>query len=305
MQIGRGVRQGCCLSPILFNLYSKCLTKEALDGLGDFNNRGQIIQTVKYADDLVLMAEEERVLQSMIDKLTEIGIGYGMGINVEKTKVMRISRQLSQVTIMIHQKQLENVECFKYLGSMLTNDGRCTCEIKSRIVMEKAAFNKKKNLLISKLDLNLRKKLVKCYIWSMVLYGAETFHTADLKYLESFEMWCSRRMEKISWTDHVRNEEVLLRVNEQMNILHEIRKWKANCIGHILRRNCLLKQVIEGKIKGEMEVARRRGRRRKKLLDDRKDRRGYSHLKEEALNRTIWRHRFGGCFGPVVRQNTE
>ena len=75
-------------------------------------------------------------------------------------------------------------------------------------------------------------------------------------------------MEKISWTDHVRNEEVLLRVNEQRNILQEIRKRKANWIGHNLRRNCLLKQFIEGKIKGEMEVARRRGRRRKKLLDD-------------------------------------
>jgi len=112
-------------------------------------------------------------------------------------------------------------------------------------------------------------------------------------------------MEKISWTDHVRNEEVLLRVNEQRNILHEIRKRKANWIGYILRRKCFLKQVIEGKIKGEMEVARRRGRRHKKLLDDLKDRRGYSDLKEEALNRPIWRHRFGGGFGPVVRQITE
>ena len=107
----------------------------------------------------------------------------------------------------------------------------------------------------------------------------------------------------IDWS--VRNEEVLLRVNEQRNILHEIRKRKANWIGHILRRNCLLKQVIEGKINGEVEVTRRRGRRRKKLLDDLKDRRGYSHLKEEALNRTMWRNRFGGGFGPIVRQNTE
>ena len=72
-------------------------------------------------------------------------------------------------------------------------------------------------------------------------------------------------------------------------ILHEIRKRKANWIGHILRRNGLLIQVIEGKIKGKMEVARRRGRRRKKLLDDIKDRRGYSHLKAEALDRTMWR----------------
>ena len=103
----------------------------------------------------------------------------------------------------------------------------------------------------------------------------------------------------------MRNEEVLLRVNEQRNILHEIRKRKANWIGHILRRNCLLKEVIEGNIKGEMEVVRRGGRRSKRLLDDLKDRRGYSHLKEEALDRTMWRAGFGRGFGPVVRQNTE
>ena len=107
-------------------------------------------------------------------------------------------------------------------------------------------------------------------------------------------------MEKISWTDHVRNEEVLLRVNEQRNILHEIRKRKANWIRHILRRNCLLKQVIEGKVKGQIEVTRRRRRRRKKLLDDLKDRRGYCQLKDEALDHTMWRNRFGRGFGPVV-----
>ena len=96
-----------------------------------------------------------------------------------------------------------------------------------------------------------------------------------------------------------------LRVNEQRNILHGIRKRKANWIGHILRRNWLLKQFFEGKIKGEIEVIRRRGRRCKKLLDDLKDRRGYCHLKEEALDRTMWRNHFRGGFGPVVRLNTE
>jgi len=141
----------------------------------------------------------------------------------------------------------------------------------------------------------------------MAFYGAKTWtlRAADRKHLESFEMWFWRRVEKISWTDHVRNEEVLLRVSEQRNILNEIGKRKANWIGHILRRNCLLKQVIEGKIKGEMEVRRRGGRRRRKTLDDLKDRRGYSNLKEEALDRTMWRNRFGGDFEPVVRQNIE
>jgi hypothetical protein len=84
----------------------------------------------------------------------------------------------------------------------------------------------------------------------------------------------------------VSNEEVLLRVKEQRNILHEISKWKANWIGHILRRNCLLRQVIEVNIKGGIEVTGRRGRRRRKLLDDLKERRCYSHLNEEALVRT-------------------
>ena len=87
---------------------------------------------------------------------------------------------------------------------------------------------------------------------------------------------------------------------QQRNILYEIRKRKANWIGHILRRNCLLR----GKIEGEMEVTRRRGRCRK-LVDELKDRRGYSHLKEEALDRTMWRARFGRGFGPVERQTTK
>jgi hypothetical protein len=190
---------------------------------------------------------------------------------------------------------------------MLTNDGRCTCEIKCRVVMAKAAFNKKRALFTSKLEFELMKKLVKCYIWSIALCGAETWtlRAVDQKHLECFEMWCWRRMERISWTDHVRNEEVLLRVKEQRNILHKINKWKANWIGHILRRNCFLQRVIEGKTEWEIEVTERRGSRRRKLLDNLKERRGYSHLKGEALDRTKCRDRFGRGFGPAVRQTAK
>jgi len=102
----------------------------------------------------------------------------------------------------------------------------------------------------------------------------------------------------------VRNEDVLLRVKEQRNILHEISKRKASWFGHILRRNCLLQRIIEGKIKGGIEVTGRRGRRRWKLLDDLTESRGYSHLKEEALDRTMCRACFGRGFGPVVRETT-
>jgi hypothetical protein len=182
--------------------------------------------------------------------------------------------------------------------------GAFTSEIKSRIAMAKAALNKKKTLFTRKLDLNLRKKLVKCYIWSIALFGAETWtlRKMDQKYLKSFEMWCWRRMEKISWTDLVRNEEVLHRVKEERNIVHTIKRRKANWIGHILRINCLLKHVIEGKLEGRNGKT---GRRRKQLLDNLQETRGYWKFKEEALDHTLWRTHFGRDYGPVVRQTTE
>ena len=96
-------------------------------------------------------------------------------MNVEKSKVMRISRQPFPVQVTTDQTQLKNVECLKHLGSIITHNARCTRRVKSRTAMAKAAFKKKKNLFTSKLDLNLRKKLVKCYTWSIALYGAETW----------------------------------------------------------------------------------------------------------------------------------
>jgi hypothetical protein len=82
-------------------------------------------------------------------------------------------------------------------------------------------------------------------------------------------------------------------------------KWKAKWIGHILHRNCILRQVTEGKIEGGIEATGRRGIRRRKLLDELKESRGYSRLKEEALDRSIWRARLGRGFEPVVRQTTK
>ena len=122
------------------------------------------------------------------------------------------------------------------------------------------------------------------------MYGAETwrFREVDDKYLESCEMWCWRRMAKISWTDHVRSEEGLQRVKVERNILQTINRRKANWIGHTLRSNCRLKHAIEGKIVGRIEVTGTRRRRRKQVLDDLKEKRGYWKLKQEALGRNLW-----------------
>jgi hypothetical protein len=115
-----------------------------------------------------------------------------MEMNMVKIKVMKIVMQPSPIRIMVVKKQRENVEYFSYLGSMITNYARCTCEIKFRIAMAKVAFNKKKSVFTSKLDHSLMKKSVKCYIWCITLYGAE--------------IWCWRKVEKLRWNDSVRNE---------------------------------------------------------------------------------------------------
>jgi hypothetical protein len=124
----------------------------------------------------------------MINRLSETERCYGMEMNVLKTKAMRISRNPSPEMIMIDQKQWQNVKYFSYLGSMITNDASCALEIKCRFAITKAAFKKEKKLSIRKLDLRLRKKLVKCYIWSTALYIAETWtlRRVDQKYLKSF-----------------------------------------------------------------------------------------------------------------------
>jgi hypothetical protein len=115
---------------------------------------------------------------------------------------------------------------------------------------------------------------------------------------------CSRNRDKCEMLP-LETKQVLHRVKEDRNIVHTIKRRKANWIGHILRRNCLLKHVIEGKLEGRIEMTGRRGRRRKQLLDDLKEKRRYWKLKEEELDRTKWRTRFGRGYGPVVRQTTE
>jgi hypothetical protein len=172
---------------------------------------------------LALLAKQETVIHSITHRLIEVGRCYEIKMNVEKTRVIRSSRQPSPALFMRDQKQMENAEYFKHLGRMITNDARCTCKIKTSNTMAKAALNKKMSLT---LGLHLRKKSVTCYILSIALYGTETWilWKVDQKHLEGFEMRCWRRMGKINWTNHVKKEAVLHRVTAERNTLHMIKK---------------------------------------------------------------------------------
>jgi len=154
---------------------------------------------------------------------------------------------------------------YNYLDCAVTNNASGTREIKSRITEAISVFNKK---TISPASLlNFRKKLVKRHIWTITLYGAETWtlRKTDQKRLESFEMLCWKRIEKIIWNDCVKNE-LLRRVKWERHIVHTVKRRKANWIGHMLRRNCLLKHVAEVRMEGRKEGRKEKsdGKTRKK-----------------------------------------
>jgi len=181
---------------------------------------------------------------------------------------------------------------------MITNDARCTREIKSRIANAKAALNNKKTLFTNKMDSNLRKKLIKCYIWSRALQGAETwvFWEANMKNLQNLEMRWWRGMEKIITQSHG---------GEECPAYNKNMEKCGNWIGHILRWNCLLKYVTEGNTQARIQATGRRGRRCKLLLDDHEEKTGYWKLKQEALYRKLRRTHFARGYGRVVRQTRE
>jgi len=300
--IGRGVRQGCLLSPLLFNIFAETMLKEAMEGLEEgVKIGGHWIQAVRFADDQAMTANSAEGLQTIMTKLNEVVERYGMRINKTKTKVMKIGKgEYEQLLINIDGQVLEQVQQFKYLGSLLTEDGRSEKEVRVRIAMAKDAFNKHQKLFTGKTNRNLKKRLIKTLVWSVLLYGSETWTLKkdDIKRLESCEMWIWRKIEKISWREHVRNEEVLRRVGEERSLITTIWKRKARWIGHIMRSEGMLRTVLEGRAEGK----RGRGRRRLTMLDDILRGRDYQIVKKLALDRERWRAAVHA--GPAQGQNT-
>ena len=173
--VGRGVRQGCCLSPLLFTVYAEAMMMEAMEDIVEgVMIGGKLLKDVRFANDQGMVADSEDGLQKLMNGLVKAATSYDMKINVKKTKVMRVSRRGEGiVNIVIEGVRVEQVDRFKYLGSMITAGGRCESEIRIRIGMAKDAFGKRKELLAQKMNISLKKGMIKTIVWSVALYRGD------------------------------------------------------------------------------------------------------------------------------------
>ena len=251
-----GVRQRCLLSPTLFNIFLERIMCEALDNHeGSVSIGGRLITNFRFADDIVVNAEEEEEAGVLIDLLDRTTTRYKMEIGPDKTKVMTNNPNGFQREIKIKGQRLEEVENFKYLGAVISTEGSKP-KILSRIAQTTAAHSRLKIIWRDKnISLASKVKLMRTLILSTLLYACESWTlTAETeRRIQALEMRCYRRLLNISYKDLVTNEEVRNRIQNAIGVhddlLTMVKKRKLRWYGHISISSGMAKTILQGTVK--------------------------------------------------------
>ena len=256
-QIGKGVRQGCILSPCLFNLYAEYIMRNV--GLEEteagIKIAGRNINNLRYADDTTLMAEREE-LKSLLMKVKEEREKVGLKLNIQKTKIMASGPITSW---QIDGETVETVADFIFGGSKITADGDCSHEIKRCFLLGRKVMTNLDSILKSR-DITLPTKvhLVKAMVFPVVMYQCESWNIkkAECQRIDAFELWCWIRLLRISWTARTSNQPILKEISPECLLEGQMLKLKFQYFGHMMgRADSFEKTLMLGKIEG----GRRRG----------------------------------------------
>ena len=290
-KIKKGARQGCIVSPVIFNMYAEMIMRNASIDESNIGVKiaGRNINNLRYADDTTLMAESEKDLKRLIQVVKEESEKFGLYLNTKKTKIMTTA-STGKVMIKLGNEEIETVENFIFLGSKINSDNDCTPEIRRRIAMGREAMISMNKVWKSRdIKLSTKSRLVESIIFSIATYGCETWtiKKADRRRIDAFELWCWRRLLRIPWTARVTNRKVLEQINPKMTLEAKITKQRLSYFGHIMRSKSLEKDIMLGMLSGK----RRRGRQRTRWLDTIKNDTGMTmaELKNTTQDRNLWR----------------
>ena len=264
--IGQGVRQGCILSPALFNLYAEYIMRRALaDWDRGLPVGGRRISNLRYADDTTLVATNASDLKDLLLKVKAESEVLGLKLNVSKTKIMIVGGDGVEEPLLVDGTEVEQVTQFNFLGSLITTSGGCAVEIRRRLAMAKSAMVGLNKIWADRgITKATKTRLVSALIFPIATYGCETWSLtkSDQRRINSFELWCWRRMLRITWIMKRTNESVIQEVQPKKRLLSLIQSQMLSYFGHIARRDgdCLEKVIMQGRVEGNRKPGRPRAR---------------------------------------------
>ena len=254
--IGQGVRQGCILSPTLFNLYAEYIMRRVLENWnGGLSIGGYKLSNLRYADDTTLVATSALELEELLLIVKAKSEAHGLRLNVSKTKIMIVGSDGNEDPTVVDGTEVKHVTQFNFLGSLITTSSGCSTELRRRMAMAKSAMVGLNKIWTDRgITKATKKRLVSALIFPIATYGCEswTLTKADQSRITSFEMWCWRRMLRISWFMKRTNISVLEEIQPKRRLLSHVQSQMIKYFGHIARRggDSLEKVIMQGCVEG-------------------------------------------------------